>query len=244
MAVSKTPIDALDRDGYVVVPGAVPLAETDQVVVELTATLSGQHDDSVAIQTRDGVVYAARNVLEFFPPAREAWRTPGLLALLAEVLGPECGLVRVLYFDKPPDQTWSLAWHRDQAIAVKDNQLPSTTFTKPTRKAGVAHVNAPWSLLQNMLTLRLHLDDVTDENGPLRVLPGSHRSEGDTAADIDSAETILARRGDVLAMRPLLSHASGKSVAGTTRHRRILHFEFAAQRELPDGYQWQTFLPL
>jgi ectoine hydroxylase-related dioxygenase (phytanoyl-CoA dioxygenase family) len=88
-----------------------------------------------------------------------------------------------------------------------------------------------------MLTLRLHLDDMTEENGPLKVLPGSHRNE--TAA---APVTIVGKRGDVLLMRPLLSHCSNRSLPDTKQHRRILHFEFAGVAELPDGYEWHDFV--
>src|SRR5262249_56828349 len=103
------------------------------------------------------------------------WRQPPLPDLLQAVLGPDFGLVRVLFFDKPPGQSWALPWHKDLTIAVRDNRLPSTHFGKPTRKAGVPHVEAPREVLEAMLTLRVHLDDVSEENGPLQVLPGSHR---------------------------------------------------------------------
>ena len=93
-----------------------------------------------------------------------------------------------------------------------------------------------------MLTLRFHLDDVTDENGPLRVIPGSHVASDSEGMGVDCAATIHAAPGDVLAMRPLISHASGASVEGTLRHRRILHLEFASNERLPDGYQWHDFI--
>jgi ectoine hydroxylase-related dioxygenase (phytanoyl-CoA dioxygenase family) len=93
-----------------------------------------------------------------------------------------------------------------------------------------------------MLTLRIHLDDVTDENGPLQVLPGTHISRAAPAKR--PPVTIFAKMGDVLAMRPLLSHSSGVSSAETSRHRRVIHLEFAATPELPDGYQWHQYLPL
>jgi hypothetical protein len=38
-------------------------------------------------------------------------------------------------------------------------------------------------------------------------------------------------------------HNSGRSHAGTARHRRILHLEFAAAPELPKGFAWHTFRP-
>ena len=84
--------------------------------------------------------------------------------------------MRILFFDKPPRQTWALPWHKDLTVSVRDNRLPSRHFNKPTRKAGVPHVEAPLSVLESMLTARLHLDDATAENGPLKVVPGSHRT--------------------------------------------------------------------
>src|SRR5262249_28184015 len=101
----------------------------------------------------------------------------------------------------------------------------------------VPHVEAPGWLLDRMLTLRLHLDDMTDANGPLKVIPGSHRGD-----ESRTPVTILGERGDVLLMRPLLSHASNKSHPETRQHRRILHYEFAGVEELPDGYRWHDFV--
>jgi ectoine hydroxylase-related dioxygenase (phytanoyl-CoA dioxygenase family) len=92
-----------------------------------------------------------------------------------------------------------------------------------------------------MLTARLHLDAVTDDNGPLRVLPGSHRG-GKSRTGEGNEVRILCDRADVLLMRPLLSHCSGHSRAVTTHHRRVLHLEFSPDPELPDGYEWHTFI--
>lgn len=203
----------------------------------LTATA----DPRLARSSR-GHVYAARNLLDVIPEVKTCWHSGVLLETLREVLGQRFGLVRVLFFDKPPDRTWALAWHKDTAIAVRDNALPTSQFSRPTTKAGVPHVIASDEILRRMLTLRIHLDDVTEENGPLQVVPGSHRSKTDEGAGIDAAVAIHATAGDVLAMRPLLSHSSGASHPGTSRHRRILHLEFAADEQLPDGYRWHDFV--
>ncbi|MBI1917272.1 MAG: phytanoyl-CoA dioxygenase, partial [Planctomycetes bacterium] len=53
---------------------------------------------------------------------------------------------------------------------------------------------------------------------------------------------VLTGRGAALLMRPLLAHSSGRSHPDTAQHRRVLHLEFAASTELPDGYAWHTFL--
>ena len=157
------------------------------------------------------------------------------------VLGQTAGIVRVLYFDKPPDRTWSLPWHKDRTIAVKSNDLPSDQFRKPTLKAGVPHVEAPDWLLAAMLTLRVHLDPMIAENGPLSVIPGSHGVDDSAEA---AAVELHANAGDVLAMRPLLTHSSSNSQLGTNMHRRIIHIELAAEEQLPDGYEWQSFVCL
>jgi ectoine hydroxylase-related dioxygenase (phytanoyl-CoA dioxygenase family) len=138
-----------------------------------------------------------------------------------------------------------LPWHQDKTIAVKDNRRPSKVFLHPTTKAQVPHLEAPPSVLQHMLTLRLHLDDVDEENGPLRVITGSHRpsSEQQNDPNLGEMRTICVRRGDVLAIRPLVSHSSSSSKPGTKRHRRILHFEFSGQPRLPEGFCWHMFVP-
>jgi hypothetical protein len=235
-------IEQLDRDGFVVLPGVFAAVETVTLALDLERALAISEREGQAIRSRAGVVYAARNVLELYPPARDVWRRSSLVELLTSVLGPKFGLVRALFFDKPPERSWSLPWHKDMTIAVRDNRLQSSHFAKPTTKAGVPHVEAPLELLERMLTLRIHLDEMTVENGPLRVISGSHRNGKEASTAKHSEHSVLTAAGDVLAMRPLLSHSSSNSTAGTTRHRRILHLEFAGQKELADGYAWHDFI--
>jgi hypothetical protein len=235
----------IERDGFALALSVYTEAELDHLSAGLDAALMAAAGDGESIRGDRGVVYAARNVLDLFPAARDCWRRPPLTDLLREVLGTDYGLVRGLFFDKPPQRAWSLPWHQDRTIAVADNSLPSRVFIKPTRKAGVPHVEAPPELLQRMLTLRIHLDDVTPDNGPLRVAPGTHRQAANavesTFADGPS-QSILAACGDVLAIRPLVAHCSGHPTPGVQDRRRVLHLEFAGQRELPDGYAWRQYL--
>ena len=103
------------------------------------------------------------------------------------------------------------------------------------------HAEAPTIVLERMLTARIHLDDATEENGPLRVLPGSHKTGKELRCEGFTPHTVFAHAGDVFLMRPLLAHASNCSQPGTRRHRRIVHLEFAAAGDLPDGYEWYDF---
>lgn len=197
-------------------------------------------DETMRLES--GELFAARNVLGWHPDAaRWAWH-PALVSAVRAALGPTAGLVRILFFDKPPDWNWALPWHQDTTVAVAEHR-PSERFAKPAVKSGVPHVEAPAEVLQRMLAARLHLDPMDDENGPLRVRIGSHRhGKGLNAGD--GEWTVHAAAGDVLLMRPLLAHSSKKSAPGTTRRRRILHFEFAADPEPGDGFAWRQFHPV
>ena len=229
----------LDRDGFYLLRGVFSDAECDRLLREWQAACEA--NATGVMRSATGAIYGARNILDLWPAAIRITDQTAIRNAVRPVLGPDFGLVRMLYFDKPPGESWALPWHKDLAIAVKNNRLPSEQFTCPTTKSGVPHVEAPTWLLDRMLTARLHLDEVTEENGPLRVIPGSHR-DGKESGSLGSAVHVLCGRGDVLLIRPLVSHSSGHSHEGTTRHRRVLHLEFSADRDLPDGYEWHTFI--
>jgi Protein involved in biosynthesis of mitomycin antibiotics/polyketide fumonisin len=232
--------EQLASDGCAIVPGVYPVEECREIASQIEAALEACHDEAASLRRANGAIYGARNLLDLFPPAKEMWRRPALVDLLTDVFGPSFGLVRGLFFDKPPRGSWSLPWHRDLTIAVHEHLPASSWFRNPTTKAGVPHVEAPDEVLRQMLTLRIHLDEVTAENGPLMVVPRSHQSR-ETNSTREPA-VILADAGDVLAMRPLLQHASDESQAGSTLHRRVVHLEFAANPTLPDGYRWRQFI--
>jgi len=161
---------------------------------------------------------------------------------LAEmVLGPNPVAVRALVFDKRPGANWKVSWHQDLTIAVKERR-ELAGFGSWTTKAGIPHVQPPSTVLDRMLTLRLHLDPCGPDNGPVRVMPGSHRHGRVSAGQIDEYRAgqgffeCVAQRGDVLAMRPLLLHAS--SAATSPAHRRVIHIEYAAFDALPTELEW------
>ncbi len=231
-------LDQLEENGFALAPSVFMPTQTADMRAALDSAFSSCSD---AVRSNGGHVYAARNVLRLWPGAVAVAAQPPLCDLVPAILGPGYGLMRVLFFDKPPERTWALPWHKDLTVAIRSIELLRGGFSKPTVKAGVPHAEAPVEVLERMLTLRIHLDDVTEENGPLKVLPGSHRTGKQLQIDDTPPATILAREGDVLLMRPLLAHASGHSHADTRRHRRILHLEFAGDRELPGGCEWYEF---
>jgi ectoine hydroxylase-related dioxygenase (phytanoyl-CoA dioxygenase family) len=228
--------DQFAIDGYAIVPGVLTAAEVQFARQACARALTDASAGDSVLADRDGAAYGARNLLQLWLGVIDLVHTPTLADLLIQILGPKCGLVRGLYFDKPPGHSWALPWHRDLTIAVKQHGVLGR-FKKPTTKAGVPHVEAPADLLATMLTVRIHLDDVTDANGPLRVMPGSH------VGMAARPEAILhCRAGDAIIMRPMILHASGHSAEGNTEHRRTIHLEFAPRAELGDGYEWRHFV--
>jgi hypothetical protein len=116
-------LSQIERDGFSIIPDVFGPEEVDAILSELT---------SILIVGRPGVldqygrIYAARNVLQLWPKVALVWRRSPLPELLHHFFGPYFGLVRVLYFDKPPEQGWSLPWHKDLTIAVRNNKLPTS----------------------------------------------------------------------------------------------------------------------
>ncbi|OYW76516.1 MAG: phytanoyl-CoA dioxygenase [Verrucomicrobia bacterium 12-59-8] len=165
-------------------------------------------------------------------------------SLLADVVRPHLPLspnpVRGIYFDKRPETNWLVAWHQDLTLSLKA-QVEVPGFGPWSVKDGVPHVQPPVKLLEQMLAVRLHLDDTDADNGALRVLSGTHRLGRLSAEAIQSCrethDEVLceAKAGDILLMRPLLLHASSRS--SSPRRRRVLHIEFAGF-QLPKPLEW------
>ena len=184
--------------------------------------------------------YGARNLLRDWPAVASLTQSESLRELVATVLGEAAFPVRALFFDKLAGANWQVGWHQDLSIAVTERvEVPG--FAGWSVKQGVTHVQPPASVLENMLTLRVHLDNCGEDNGPLRVLRGSHRHGRLTDEQIEQWQrsgesvTCLVPKGGVLLMRPLLLHASAP--AKNPRHRRVIHLEYAADL-LPGGLQW------
>ena len=164
--------------------------------------------------------------------------------LLADLVRPHLPAdpvpVRGIYFDKRAETNWLVAWHQDLTLALKE-QVEVPGFGPWSVKEGVPHVQPPMMLLEQMLAVRLHLDDTDASNGALRVLSGTHRLGRLNAGAIQSCrethDEVLceAKAGDVLLMRPLLLHASSRSASH--RRRRVLHIEFAGF-SLPKPLEW------
>lgn len=149
-------------------------------------------------------------------------------------------LVRIVAFDKTAEANWFVPWHQDRSVALAERR-ETDGFGAWTSTAGVVHAEPPVSLLEQMVTLRVHLDACGEDDGPLEVAPGTHRHgrlpRGEIEALVADAPVrlCLAERGDILVMSPLLLHRSQRARQPT--RRRVLHLEYCSGR-LAAGLSW------
>jgi ectoine hydroxylase-related dioxygenase (phytanoyl-CoA dioxygenase family) len=205
--------------GFAIAPGVLAADEADKIVSELSA--------SELNRSRAG----ARHVLKY-PCVNKIAEDRRVLALAQAVLGERAFPFRATLFDKSPDSNWLVVWHQDKSLPLSERR--ETPGWGPwTVKASVNYAHAPAQVLEQILALRIHLDDSTETNGPLRVVPGTHKRGVLTDRDLhalvsesDSA-TCLVSKGGIIAMRPLIMHASSKSQSD--EYRRVLHIEYTVE---------------
>jgi hypothetical protein len=221
-------------EGFAILPDVF-----DRLEIEALIRAVSMIEASDAVRTRTGV-YAVHNLLMLAASIRELADSSKLRAILEEHFSVNAFPVRATLFDKTASANWLVPWHQDLTICVA-NRVDVAGFGPWTIKAGVCHVQPPVSILENMLSLRIHLDDCDESNGALRVLPGTHRLGRLTPSQIaeqvraKSAVIGAVKAGGVLLMRPLLLHAS--SSASQAAHRRVIHIDYAFS-PLPAALRW------
>lgn len=144
----------------------------------------------------------------------------------AGLLGGSAVAIQAIAFDKTPDANWKVTWHQDLMFPFA-RPVGAEGFELASKKDDIDYARPPRAVLENLLAVRLHIDDCDDTNGPLRVAPRSHRDGVLKSTAIAGRVAALgeqvchARRGEAVLMKPLTLHAS--SPATTPRHRRVLH---------------------
>lgn len=147
---------------------------------------------------------------------------------------------RATLFEKTQRSNWLVVWHQDTALPFK-SRFEAQGWGPWSVKEGVLYAHAPAAALSRIVALRIHLDASEHSNGPLRIVPGSHRLgvlTGEAIATTVQASQVLectVAAGGVLAMRPLLLHSSGKVTTSTPR--RVIHIEYADSPNLGAGLE-------
>lgn len=220
--------DELARDGYTIIRGVLNAASTRELISLLESVLLA--DPSAGI----------RGLAQKVPRIRELSESDVVRQLIEPILGQHANMIRSVLFSKDQETNWQVAWHQDLSIAVKD-KVKMDGYSVWSLKDGLMHVQPPVAVLENMLTVRLHLDAANADNGALWVSPGTHRlgrvpaAEAAALAEQHGKQVCAVESGDALLFRPLLLHASRKAVSPNPR--RVIHLEFSGVT-LPEPLAW------
>jgi ectoine hydroxylase-related dioxygenase (phytanoyl-CoA dioxygenase family) len=174
------------------------------------------------------------------PGQRLLFAPPPALDALAQQMLLGARPVRVVAFNKTEINNWTLPWHQDRVVALREC-VETPGFINWTNKAGIWHAEPPIELLERMIFARIHLDPADAENGCLELALGTHARGKITATDAEAIanaapiENCIAQRGDVLFAKALILHRSSPS--RTNASRRAIRIDYCAE-DLPPPLEW------
>jgi hypothetical protein len=219
----------IDKEGSAIIPAVVSYDHIESLLEHLSPALLPR--------SRAGVRHVLRH-----PSVETLAHDPDLIKIARASLGPEALPFRATLFDKSPTANWLVAWHQDRVLPLQE-RIEAESWGPWSVKDGVTYAQAPARVLSRVLALRVHLDDSTVQNGPLRVLPGTHnlgifsddeiqKLAAEVSPEVSPVECVVPC-GGMIAMKPLIVHSSSKLQVKASR--RVLHIEYAESAAIADG---------
>lgn len=167
------------------------------------------------------------------PAYWELARDPTLLRFVAGLIGENIRLSHSKINTKPGGGGEAIEWHQDWAFAPHSNM--------------------------DMCIAAVLLDDCTPENGPLQILPGSHRGRlhehhgedgyfqgaidvGRAGLTVAEAVAVLGRAGTVSLHHPMSVHGSARNRSGAPRRMMFLEYAAADAWPLFYGPDWDEYM--
>jgi hypothetical protein len=234
MTTSNTYKDNIENQGFTIINDIFSKEEIQKLIDIIDKSV----DNSPNFR-KDNALFAIRNFLNEVPDIQPFIWTNGFKSLINNTLGKNYFLVKAIYFDKPPMSNWLVAWHQDTQISV-DRKMDIEGFSAWSVKQGLPSVQPSQEILDDIYTIRIHLEDCDATNGALKVVPKSHTLgilSDEKVLKLEKKEVLCAvKKGGVLMMKPLLLHASSKSTS--PNNRRVIHLEFCS-KELHTGLAWR-----
>ena len=232
-------IDELLENGFAIINDIYSLTEVEKILSVIENTNS---DKDTFRKSND--LFAIRQFLKEVPSISKLVFNDKLTSVLKNLFGDKYFAVKSIYFDKPQSSNWYVSYHQDLTISV-DKKVEVDGFGFWTTKHNQFAVQPTLDILQNVVTIRIHLDKTDENNGALKVVSKSHRQGIYRPETIDwtreKEEVCSVEKGGVMLMKPLLLHSSGRTT--NNQQRRVIHIEFS-NIELPKELNWSERLNL
>jgi len=228
--VTKSQIEHYRELGYLVISGALPrdlLASLRTTVDEIVAGAAKMTAHTDVYDLEDTHTAAAPRVRRIKTPHKhfhffaELTRHPRITDILAQILGPDIRLHGSKLNMKSAGYGAAVEWHQDWAFYPHTND--------------------------DVLATGIYLDDCSMENGPLLVVPGSHKGPvfdhhangyftgamdpEVEAAGYDRAVALMGEAGSMTIHHARLVH--GSALNRSSKPRRLLLHEYAAADAWP-----------
>lgn len=216
---------ALAEEGFVIRENLFSLKEVDEILTVIESTKEVEKH------------FAIRQFFKKVPASKPLVFNQKFITFFKKYIGDNYFMVKAIYFDKPPDANWIVPWHQDLTI-VTNNRLEIAGYSKWRTKNKKQYVQPPDEILENIITIRIHLDECNASNGALKVISGSHKNGINQKLDFDKEKPVICevKCGGVLLMKPLIYHASKRTE--NNKNRRVIHLEFAS-KVLPTGIDYE-----
>ncbi|WP_449435898.1 phytanoyl-CoA dioxygenase family protein [Pedobacter steynii] len=174
----------LESNGFTTIPDVFSNEETEQMLKMISKA-----DTSKGTFRKSADLFAIRQFLKEVPEINQLILNDKFKLLVHDLFGLGYFIVKSIYFDKPEQSNWFVSYHQDLTISVnKRTELDG--YSKWTVKQDQFSVQPPLDILRQVYTVRIHLDDTDENNGALKVIPGSHLKGVYRAEDIDWSNEI------------------------------------------------------
>ncbi|WP_281637289.1 phytanoyl-CoA dioxygenase family protein [Flavobacterium marginilacus] len=220
-------------NGFSVINDIYSIDEVNSILTAINTA-----DTSKDTFRKSSDLFAIRQFLKELPQITDLIFNDKLKTIIEQILGSNFFVVKSIYFNKPETSNWYVSYHQDLTISV-DKKIELNSFGPWTTKQNQFAVQPPTEILENITTIRIHLDDTDENNGALRVVPKSHLKKiyrPETINwDIETETACSVKQGGLMLMKPLTLHSSNRTT--NNRKRRVIHIEFS-NTELPKELKW------
>ncbi|WP_281235210.1 phytanoyl-CoA dioxygenase family protein [Flavobacterium gelatinilyticum] len=228
--------EEIHSEGFSIINNVFTESEIENIISLIEKTTGNNPENSTFRKSQD--LFAIRQFHKEVPETLPFIFNQNVQDIIESNFGKGYFITKSIYFDKPENSNWFVAYHQDLTISV-DKKADVQNFENWTVKQNQFAVQPPAEILEDNFTIRIHIDKTTKDNGALKVINNSHSKGIVRIENFDfknEKETICeVEKGGIMIMKPLLFHASNKTT--NNERRRVIHIEFS-KKQLPSGLEW------